>query len=117
MYIVHGMFLRWLRGAMQSGPPSLRRLVITLLAKVKNASKLDEFRGIALLSVMAKCYMASLMILLREHAWKQMGGQWTRHLIFGFEEGHNTEQIIVGLTLLVQRAVEWSRIAHHHFIC
>eukprot|EP00973_Karenia_brevis_P093483 12417512-Karenia_brevis.AAC.1 len=36
-----------------------------------------------------------------------MGHSWKRHMIFGFEECHATEQIIVGLTLLLQRGREW----------
>ena len=39
-----------------------------------------------------------------------MGSAWSRHLVFGFEEGHNTEQIVVGFTLLVQRGVEWHHV-------
>ena len=50
------------------------------------------------------------MLLLREYTQKCMGSAWSRHLVFGFEEGHNTEQIVVGLMLLVQRGVEWHHV-------
>ena len=79
--------------------------MLIFLAKVQNAVELNEFRGIALLR-----YMACIMVLLRECTRQRMGRSWTRHLVFGFEEGHNTEQIVAGLTLLVQRGVEWHHV-------
>ncbi len=36
---------------------------------------------------------------------------WKRHLIFKFEECHATEQIIVGLTMLIQKGREWRHMA------
>jgi hypothetical protein len=110
VYIIHCLFARRFHGRIAGEPPSWRRLMLVFLAKVRNAVELNEFRGIALLSVLAKWYMACIMVLLREYTRQRMGRSWTRHLIFGFEEGHNTEQIVVGLTLLVQRGAEWHHV-------
>ena len=51
--------------------------------------------------------MACVMTLLREHVRVQANARWRRLLIFGFEENHNTEQICLGLQLLVQNGLEW----------
>ena len=31
-------------------------------------------------------------------------------MIFGFEENHSTEQICLGLTLIVQKGTEWPKV-------
>ena len=68
---------------------------------------MDDHRGITLISVFAKWYMGCVVWLLRKFVQTASTWRWRRLLIFGFEEHHSTEQICVGLQLLVSKGREW----------
>ena len=50
-----------------------------------------------------------IIFMLQDFVARHQGHTWKRHLIFGFEENLGTENIIIGLTILLQRGTEW----HH----
>eukprot|EP00973_Karenia_brevis_P048589 6745693-Karenia_brevis.AAC.1 len=72
---------------------------------------MEDFRGITLISVLAKWFMGSLMILIRRAISARANPRWRRCFIFGYEENHSTEQICVGLSALLQRGEEWKEQA------
>ena len=77
------------------------------ISKIGHPTDLDDFRSISLISVLAKWYMAGLMILVKRSVAQMKSWRWRRLMIFGFEENHSCVQITAGLTLLVQRGLEW----------
>ena len=67
VYIIHCAFVRRFKGCTTGEPLSWRKVSLIFLAKVKNATNLPDFRGIALLSVLAKWYMAGIMLMICAH--------------------------------------------------
>ena len=71
---------------------------------------LDNFRGISLISVLAKWYMTGLMVLVRERVHQmRLSSRWSRIMVFGFEQHHRCEHIFCGLNILIQRSLEWGQ--------
>ena len=68
-----------------------------------------DFRGISLLSVLAKWYMGGLMELIRDWVSTSTAGRWTSLMVFGFEPAHSPEMVQAGLNLLLQKGTEWSQ--------
>lgn len=53
--------------------------------------------------------MSCLLYLLKTFLRANCNYRWDCLCIFGFEENHSTEQICLGLSLLLQKGNEWSR--------
>eukprot|EP00973_Karenia_brevis_P067259 9352605-Karenia_brevis.AAC.1 len=77
------------------------------LAKVRDPKDFVDFRGITLISVLAKWFMNAVMLLIKKAIAEMSNPRWSQCYIFGYEENHSTEQICVGLSTLIQRGWEW----------
>lgn len=80
-----------------------------LLPKVKKAVSWDSYRGICLLNVLSKMYMAGIMVLLKE--WEETSADvaWREPLLFGFQAECQCEDIFMCLQQSVASAREWPR--------
>ena len=109
VYIIHQLFLHRFHGDTQDEPIGWRQLYMIFLAKVRTARTMQDYRGITLISSLAKWYMACIVMLLKSQVRRYSGQRWRQLLIFGFEENHSIEQICVGLQLFLQKGCEWSQ--------
>lgn len=80
-----------------------------MILKMLQPKKFDDVRGISLLSVLSKWYVMGLMIIIHDVVAKMSCARWKRFMTFGFEEYYDTEQISVGLSVLIQKEME----GHH----
>eukprot|EP00973_Karenia_brevis_P038328 5284143-Karenia_brevis.AAC.1 len=60
-----------------------------MIPKIKNAVDLDDHRGVSLLSVMSKWYMAGLVRLAKIDISRRRYPEWSRVCCFGFEAEHS----------------------------
>eukprot|EP00973_Karenia_brevis_P041712 5773398-Karenia_brevis.AAC.1 len=94
-----------------SRPTFWAHIVMILINKIGHPKALDDFRGISLIAVLAKWYMTALMLLVKSEVRMIRHVRWDRLYIFGFEDGHACTQICSGLSMLVNRGLEWAEQA------
>lgn len=80
-----------------STPLSWSHIRLFLLPKINKPETWEHFRGICLLHVMSKLYMAGVMLLTRSWAEQHLDSSWTSGLLFGFEADCRCEDLLMCL--------------------
>ena len=78
--------------------------MLRMYAKIKNPTMLQHFRGISLLSVLAKWYIGCLIIVAKKPTPLLC---WGSVNVVGFEPGLSTDLILAPLMVVKDRAREW----------
>ena len=90
---------------------SWKLIIMVFLKKVSDACNLSDFRGIALLAVLRKVYVASLVIALQENISTFVTASVCS---FGFLEGHSVEIVIIVISILFRKHWEWRCLGGVH---
>jgi len=111
---VHEAFAARYEGIAVEEVMSWRTLVLMLIPKERRTVLLAKHRGISLLSVFSKWYMAILTEMCKASVAERMTAQWRTVCCYGFEERHSVEQVLLALNILLQKAREWRGILEVH---
>lgn len=91
----------------QESPMTWRHIRLFLLPKTRRPGSWSEFRGISLLNVMSKLFMAGVMCLIRERSAEHLSSTCGSPLQFGFEADCKCEDLLACLQQALQAAEEW----------
>eukprot|EP00973_Karenia_brevis_P043335 6007067-Karenia_brevis.AAC.1 len=83
---IHWAFLDRYRNQTQEATSTWRHIVMILGAKIQKPKSFENFRGISLIDVLAKWYMACLIELAKVDLQKVPKHWWDEVLIFGYLE-------------------------------
>lgn len=79
----------------QGSRTTWRHSRLFLLPKVRRPEDWSDVRGICLLNVMSKLYMAGVMRLIRDWTSQHLGAAWGAPLLFGFEADCKCEDLLL----------------------
>ena len=88
----------------------MQKLIITRIPKAEKSTDVTKMRGIVLQSVMAKCYVCSLLEMAKEQEEaKDSAHKKGQVCLYGFKEEMKTEEVTNIIRWLGQAAEEWGQ--------
>lgn len=106
LWIIHTMLIEHYNSE-HRGPISWSHIRLYLLPKVRQPLDWDMFRGICVLSVLSKMFMAGVMTLVKQRADLHLGSAWSDQLLYGFEPGCKCEDLLMTIQAAAQTSAEW----------
>ena len=111
VYMIVHMFAERYAGNTAESVENWRLIILTFLAKEVRPSKMADFRGISLLSILGKWYMGCIMILAhrcpRPESFQDI-------CIVGYEKHCNSDMITTPMQTLMATCRGWPTRAQVH---